>query len=149
MREIIELGIDWFIQNNCTIDYGYNVLYREGIVTGSVPTGEHLIIPDVFDEEAINGNRKDKETFYKDRCIELSNYFPQIKNNKKFVFIVPSYNNEQWIERNMLSMFNQTYTKWRMIYINDSSTDSTHQLFTQLTGGYKNKITYVLTCKRV
>jgi len=142
-QKIIELGIDWFIQNNCTIDYGYNVLYREGIVTGAVPTGEHLIIPDVFDEEAINGNRTDKETFYTDRCIELVNYFPQIKNDKRFVFIVPSYNNETWIERNLSSMFNQTYTNWRMIYINDSSTDSTHQMFTKLSAGYQDKITYV------
>jgi len=142
-QKIIELGIDWFIQNNCTIDYGYNVLYREGIVTGAVPTGEHLIIPDVFDEEAINGDRKDKVTFYKDRCIELANYFPQIKNDKQFVFIVPSYNNEQWVERNLFSMFNQTYTNWRMIYINDYSTDSTHQIFTKLSTGYQDKITYV------
>jgi glycosyltransferase involved in cell wall biosynthesis len=142
-KKIIELGIDWFIQNNCTIDYGYNVLYRDGVVTGAVPTGEHLIIPDIFDDDAINGHRANKESFYTDRCIEYANYHSQIENKLKFVFIVPSYNNEKWIDRNLNSMFNQTYTNWRMIYVNDNSTDNTKSLFQQLSAPHQNKITYL------
>jgi len=147
-QKIIELGIDWFIENNCTIDYGYNVLYREGIVTGAVPTGEHLIIPDVFDEEAINGNRANKEAFYTDRCIERVNYHPQIEPKHRFVFIVPSYNNEKWIDRNLKSIFNQTYKKWRMIYINDKSTDKTETKFQQLSTGYRDRITFLTNRKK-
>ena len=147
-RKIIEIGIDWFIKNNCTIDYGYNVLFRDGTLTGAIPTGEHLIIPDVFDEEAINGDRKDKESFYKDRSIQLDNYHPLLTPKKRFVFIVPSYNNEEWISRNLRSMFDQTYKNWRMIYINDFSTDSTHNKFLALTSDYSNKITYLNNTKK-
>ena len=147
-RKIIEIGIDWFIKNNCTIDYGYNVLFRDGILTGAIPTGEHLIIPDVFDEEAINGDRKDKESFYKDRSIQLDNYHALLAPKKRFVFIVPSYNNEEWISRNLRSMFDQTYSNWRMIYINDCSTDSTHNKFLALTGDYSKKITYLNNTKK-
>ena len=142
-RKIIELGIDWFITNNCTIDYGYNVLYRNNSVVGAIPTGEHLIIPDIFDEEGINGNRPNKGTFYTDRSINVSNYYPQISDHHTFVFIIPSYNNAQWISHNLKSIFDQTYIKWRIIYINDCSTDNTHELFINLTEQYHNKITYI------
>ena len=147
-RKIIEIGIDWFIKNNCTIDFGYNVLFRDGTLTGAIPTGEHLIIPDVFDEDAINGDRKNKESFYKDRSIQLDNYHALLTPKKRFVFIVPSYNNEEWISRNLRSMFNQTYSNWRMIYINDFSTDSTHNKFLALSGDYSNKITYLNNTKK-
>ena len=147
-KKIIELGIIWFIKNNCTIDYGYNVLFRDGTLTGAIPTGEHLIIPDVFDEDAINGDRKNKESFYTDRSIQLDNYYALLTPKKQFVFIVPSYNNEEWISRNLRSMFNQTYTNWRMIYINDCSTDSTHNKFLALTGDYSDKITYLNNTKK-
>jgi len=150
--KIIELGIDWFISNNCTIDYGYNVLYRDGILTGAIPTGEHLIIPDVFDEEAINWNRKNKETFYSDRSIQLLNYHPQITHLHTFVFIIPSYNNEKWISKNLGSIFEQTYKKWRIIYVNDCSTDDTHNSFikltTEISSEYPNKITYINNTKK-
>jgi len=146
--KIIELGIDWFIKNNCTIDYGYNVLFRDGTLTGAIPTGEHLIIPDVFDEDAINGDRKNKELFYTDRSIQLTNYHALLTPKNKFVFIVPSYNNEEWISRNLLSIFGQKYTNWRMIYINDCSTDSTHNKFMALSGDYSDKITYLNNTKK-
>ena len=44
-----------------------------------------------------------------------------------FVFMTASYNNEQWCEKNLLSAFNQNYDNWRMIYVNDCSTDTTAQ----------------------
>lgn len=147
-KKIIELGINWFIENNCTIDYGYNVLYRNGSVTGAVPTGEHLIIPDIFDDDAINGNRSNKESFYTDRCIECANYYPQIENKIKFVFIIPSYNNEKWIDKNLNSIFDQTYANWRIIYVNDNSTDNTNSLFQQLSASYQAKITYLNNSKK-
>lgn len=43
----------------------------------------------------------------------------------EFVFIIASYNNEINVEKNILSVINQSYTKWRIIYINDASTDKT------------------------
>lgn len=43
----------------------------------------------------------------------------------KFVFIIPSYNNIDWYNYNLSSILNQAYTNWRIIYINDCSTDNT------------------------
>ena len=43
----------------------------------------------------------------------------------KFKIVIPSYNNEQWVEPNMASILNQTYTNYDVLYINDASTDNT------------------------
>jgi glycosyltransferase involved in cell wall biosynthesis len=42
-----------------------------------------------------------------------------------FKIIVPSYNNADWVEYNVASILNQTYTKYEVLYINDASTDGT------------------------
>lgn len=39
--------------------------------------------------------------------------------------IVPSYNNVAYCERNLNSIFEQRYHSWRMVYIDDASTDGT------------------------
>jgi glycosyltransferase involved in cell wall biosynthesis len=62
-------------------------------------------------------------------------------NKNKFVFIIPSYNNELWYTKNLDSVFNQTYKKWRIIYVNDCSTDNTYDLVKKYINkeGYNNK----------
>jgi glycosyltransferase involved in cell wall biosynthesis len=49
-------------------------------------------------------------------------------NNKSFVFIIPSYNNANLYKSNLDSVFNQKYPFWRIIYIDDASTDDTKTL---------------------
>lgn len=53
-----------------------------------------------------------------------------IKANHKhaFVFIISSFNNEKWYKRNLDSILKQTYTQWRIIYVDDNSTDNTNTL---------------------
>ncbi|MFZ4772791.1 MAG: glycosyltransferase family 2 protein [Chlamydiia bacterium] len=46
----------------------------------------------------------------------------------KFVIMIPSYNNERWAEENVLSALNQEYDDFRVIYINDASTDRTLEI---------------------
>lgn len=48
--------------------------------------------------------------------------------NKTFVFIIASYNNELYVKRNLDSVLNQTYKLWRIIYIDDNSSDNTYNL---------------------
>jgi len=48
--------------------------------------------------------------------------------DRSFVVLTASYNNAQWYEKNLNSIRDQSYSNWRMIYINDRSTDSTGQL---------------------
>jgi glycosyltransferase involved in cell wall biosynthesis len=53
------------------------------------------------------------------------------KNNiseKKFVIVVPSYNNVDWYKRNLDSIFIQKYSNYRVIYIDDVSSDGTGDL---------------------
>jgi len=46
----------------------------------------------------------------------------------KFVILICSYNNQEWVTHNLNSVFNQTYNNYRVIYINDYSLDQTGQL---------------------
>ncbi len=44
---------------------------------------------------------------------------------KPMVIIIPSYNNEQWVEKNLKSVIAQDYSNYRIIYVNDKSDDQT------------------------
>jgi len=48
--------------------------------------------------------------------------------NQAFVVLVPSYNNEKIYQKNLESIFSQKYIHFRIIYINDCSTDHTANL---------------------
>lgn len=50
--------------------------------------------------------------------------FP-VTEEKPLVIVIPSYNNERFVEKNLRSVFSQNYTNYRVLYINDNSTDST------------------------
>jgi len=66
--------------------------------------------------------------------------------NINFCFVIPSYNNEKNIVKNLHSVINQTYTNWRVIYINDCSTDKTEELFFDIIKKNKKvetKFTYI------
>lgn len=43
----------------------------------------------------------------------------------RFVFIIPSYNNAEWVKLNLDSVCAQKYPHWRAIYVDDASTDGT------------------------
>jgi glycosyltransferase involved in cell wall biosynthesis len=45
---------------------------------------------------------------------------------KKLVVIIPSYNNALWFRQNLASVFCQDYSNFRIIYIDDCSTDDTY-----------------------
>lgn len=46
---------------------------------------------------------------------------------KKLVVIIPSYNNVQWCQKNLESVFAQNYHNYRVIYIDDCSTDGMYE----------------------
>ena len=47
---------------------------------------------------------------------------------KKFVFVTPSHNNKDFYRNNLNSVFYQDYSNYRVIYIDDCSTDGTGDL---------------------
>jgi len=48
-----------------------------------------------------------------------------VTEEKSFVIVIPSYNNSKYIEKNLSSVFSQNYTNYRVIYIDDQSSDDT------------------------
>ena len=58
--------------------------------------------------------------------------------DNKFTIITPSYNNVDWVETNLASVLNQTYTNYRVIYIDDASTDGTYDKVKSIVGDLPN-----------
>ena len=50
---------------------------------------------------------------------------------KNIAIIIPSYNNCQWYQRNLSSVIAQDYQNFRVIYIDDCSSDGTGELVEQ------------------
>jgi glycosyltransferase involved in cell wall biosynthesis len=69
-----------------------------------------------------------REKYNKNACFEtiLASYVPTKEH--EIVVVIPSYQNAQWYERNLSSVFKQTYTNYSVIYIDDASPDGTGNL---------------------
>lgn len=50
-----------------------------------------------------------------------------LNGDKKFVIIIPSYNNSAWCEKNIQSAINQDYSNFRVIFTDDCSSDNTFE----------------------
>ena len=61
------------------------------------------------------------------------------------VIVIPSYNNEQWVEKNLISVFNQKYENYRIIYVDDCSQDNTYNQVMRLRENYhqQNRMTAI------
>lgn len=58
----------------------------------------------------------------------LSFFYLDALQQKQFVIVVASYNNANWYKKNLDSIFCQTYSDYRVIYIDDASSDGTADL---------------------
>ncbi len=69
----------------------------------------------------------------------------------EFVIIVPSYNNKGWYKKNLDSIFAQTYDNYRIIYIDDASTDGTARLVEEYVKAHnqEDKFTLIRNTKRL
>ena len=67
--------------------------------------------------------------------------------NNRFIIIVPVYNAEQYIEKCIMSVLSQDYSYYKLIVVNDYSTDKTHKVICGLLE--KHNFSYVLNGKRV
>jgi len=61
-----------------------------------------------------------------------------MEKQNKFRIITPSYNNEEWVEYNIASILNQTYSNYEVTYIDDASTDSTYDKVIGIVGQLPN-----------
>jgi glycosyltransferase involved in cell wall biosynthesis len=73
--------------------------------------------------------------------------------DKKFVIIIPSFNNEKWCIKNLESVFNQVYDNYKVIYIDDCSADKTSKkvadYINNLDEKKRSKITLIKNEKRM
>jgi len=64
----------------------------------------------------------------------------------KFKIIIPTYNSDQWIENTIKSVIAQTYTDWKIIILDDASTDSTSE---KVKPFVSDKVVYIRNLKNV
>lgn len=88
--------------------------------------------------------------------VELSSpkkifYHNLTARDRKFVIVIPSYNNAQWAVKNIESVINQSYNNYRVIFTDDCSTDGTFDLVANhvLGSHKKDKITLIRNTTRL
>lgn len=55
-----------------------------------------------------------------------------LSGRKKFVIVIPSYNNEKWVTKNLTSAITQDYPDYRVIFTDDCSSDKTFEKAEQI-----------------
>lgn len=84
-------------------------------------------------------------------CILSGSLTGHEPEEKPFDIIIPSYNNKNWYEQNLSSIFTQKYSNFRVIYVDDCSTDGTADLaeaYAKSTG-FQDKLTIVRNKKNI
>ena len=75
---------------------------------------------------------------------------PVIQGEKHIVVVVPSYNNSKWYQLNLSRIFDQKYSNYRVIYIDDCSDDNTGQLVEQFIkqSGHEHRVQLIKNKER-
>jgi len=63
--------------------------------------------------------------------LSFTYFFASGSDERPLVIVIPSYNNAQYYQKNLDSVFNQKYENYRVIYIDDCSPDGTYDLVKQ------------------
>lgn len=80
----------------------------------------------------------------------LSMFSLQGREKPEFAVVIPSYNNERFCTQNLESVFNQTYTRWKLYYIHDAHKDNTEEKVHKLirSWGMQDKCIEISNAKR-
>jgi glycosyltransferase involved in cell wall biosynthesis len=70
--------------------------------------------------------------------------------DNRFVIVIPSYQNKQWCEKNLLSAITQQYPNFRILYTDDCSTDGTADEAQKIIKKYdkQHKVTLIRNTER-
>lgn len=85
-------------------------------------------------------------------CLNSRNVIRKtIDETTHFTVVIPSYNNEQWFEKNLGSVFSQNYSNFNVIYIDDNSQDGTVAGVTNYIAQHKleDKVTLITNRSRM
>lgn len=63
-------------------------------------------------------------------------------DNPLFSVLIANYNNGKYLEETLTSIYNQTYTNWEIIIVDDCSTDQSLQIYESLKNDSRIKIFY-------
>lgn len=79
------------------------------------------------------------------QSLQIAKKAPVVTEEKPFVIVVPSYNNQAFYEKNLRSIEEQKYQNFRVIYINDASTDKTGPLVRRYleTSPLKERVSFI------
>lgn len=67
-----------------------------------------------------------------------------IPENHSFVIVIPSYNNLLFYRKNLISALEQRYQRYRIVYIDDCSTDGTADAVEKFVAEFSSKISFSL-----
>lgn len=83
-------------------------------------------------------------------CISLADTYINDKGERRMVIVTASYNNSKWCQWNLDSVFNQQYDNWRLIYVDDCSSDETFQLVSDYVKekGQEHRVTLIRNISR-
>ena len=74
-----------------------------------------------------------------------------LASKKRFVVVIPSYNNVKWCEKNIQSTIDQNYENYRVIYTDDCSSDGTFEKVSEVVNASnkKDKFTLIKNSTRI
>lgn len=157
-KKIISLLYHSLRNKNLDIDILINHLFRKHqFELNTLIFYPPLVIPEVRDSLNM-GTRVLNDFLMKRRLLKIKNNYLYVnkyleyhnidnhkrtKKENKFCFIIPSYNNEEWVIKNIKSILYQNYTNYHIYYTNDMSTDNTLKKLNELVDEYhlKKRIT--------
>lgn len=70
---------------------------------------------------------------------QTNNVVKKLTNNKRFVIVIPSYNNSKYCEKNIQTSLDQDYEDFRIIFTDDCSSDDTFNKVSKIVNEHKNK----------
>jgi len=81
----------------------------------------------------------------------ISGYWVEAVNERRIVVVVASYNNKNWYQKNLASLFEQEYNNFHIIYIDDASPDGTGNLVEAYVKqcGQEHRITLIKNAERM
>ena len=132
---IINLGIEWFLNNKCDVYNIYRFITKIDNENSYFNASNKLNFGCLNCEQSILCDINDNNV--------NNQYFNHPELDIYFVFIIPSYNCEDWIVKNLNSIICQTYKKWRLIYIDDNSSDNTKTIFDKTIEHYNDRVIYI------
>lgn len=118
-----------FIKNDVDIEYIY-IFETEGLKE-LLNVGLHCVHKDFI--EYVDINTTDYEIECLKKCkITDKDWNKYKKKNFKFGIIIPNFNYEHTLENCLISILNQTYTNFEILFVDDMSTDNSVEIAKKL-----------------